>query len=188
MDYLKSIRLQFTYYKQLGEKSIAQLSIEQFNFQPDPGTNSIAMIVQHLWGNMLSRWTDFKSTDGEKPWRNRDDEFTQRSMTFEEYQKKWQEGWDCLFNAIDTTSDGELNQIIYIRNEGHTILEAFNRQLSHYCYHVGQIALLAKIFKQNEWQYLSIPPNQSAAFNQEKFAQEKTQKHFTEQLINKPTN
>lgn len=185
MSYLKSALRQFQYYKLLGEKAMLQLEDEQLFFQPNEDTNSIAIIIQHLWGNMMSRWTDFKTTDGEKPWRFRDAEFEIHKMDKAELMQKWNEGWDCLFAAIDSTIEEELGDIIYIRNEGHTIMEAFNRQIAHYSYHVGQIVFMAKLLSKNEWQSLSIPRNKSNEFNKEKFDQEKSQKHFTDEWLNK---
>ncbi len=180
IKYLDSAKRQFRMYKQLGEKSMAQMSDEQLNWQANDNTNSVAMIVKHMWGNMMSRWTDFLTTDGEKPWRQRDAEFENDLTGREQIMAKWEEGWQCLFDALDIVTDNDLDKIIYIRNEGHTILEAVNRQISHYCYHVGQIVYVAKVVSNENWQSLSIPRNQSAAYNQEKFAQEKGVRHFTE--------
>jgi len=185
MSYLKSALRQFQYYKLLGEKAMLQLNDEQLFISPNQEVNSIAIIVQHLWGNMLSRWTDFKTTDGEKPWRLRDAEFESENLTRAQLMKKWNDGWDCLFAAIESTKEEELNQLIYIRNEGHTILEAFNRQIAHYSYHVGQIVFMAKLLVQNEWQSLSIPHNQSNEYNSEKFQQKKSIHHFIDEWLKK---
>jgi len=184
IKYLDSAKRQFRMYKQLGEKSMAQMSDEQLNWQANDDTNSVAMIVKHMWGNMMSRWTDFLTTDGEKPWRQRDAEFENDLTGREQIMAKWEEGWQCLFDALDIVTDNDLDKIIYIRNEGHTILEAVNRQISHYCYHVGQIVYVAKVVSSENWQSLSIPRNQSAAYNNEKFAQEKGVRHFTEDQSN----
>lgn len=185
MSFLKSAVRQFQYYKLLGEKAMLQLEEEQLFLQPNEEVNSIAIIVQHLYGNMLSRWTDFKSTDGEKPWRLRDAEFEAEKMTRGQLMQKWNEGWDCLFAAIESTTEDELNQLIYIRNEGHTILEAINRQIAHYSYHVGQIVFMAKLLGKNEWQSLSIPRNKSKEYNSGKFEQEKSVQHFTDEWLKK---
>lgn len=185
MSYLKSALRQFQYYKLLGEKAMAQLEEKQLFFQPNEDVNSIAIIIQHLWGNMLSRWTDFKITDGEKPWRKRDEEFEPGLTSTEELMQKWNEGWNCLFTAIESTTEEELDKIIYIRNEGHTIMEAFNRQIAHYSYHVGQIVFMAKMLSRNEWESLSIPRNKSNEYNATKFEQDKTQKHFTDEWLTK---
>lgn len=183
--YLKSARRQFEYYRQLGEKAMAQLADAQLFLQLNEETNSIAVIVKHLWGNMLSRWTDFLTTDGEKSWRERDAEFVNDLDSRASLMKRWQEGWDCLFAALDSISDNDLERIIYIRNEGHTVLEAINRQIAHYSYHIGQMVFLAKMLRNDQWQTLSIARNQSAGYNTTKFSQEKTQRHFTDEWLNK---
>lgn len=168
-DYINSIRKQFEYYKLLGEKTFDQLTEEQLFWQQNAESNSIATIIKHLWGNMLSRWTDFLTTDGEKEWRQREAEFDNDLQSREELLKKWNEGWACLFNALDQVNDSNLNTIIYIRNEGHTVLEALNRQLAHYPYHVGQIVFIGKMMKDTEWKSLSIPRGGTAQFNADKF-------------------
>jgi len=179
-SYLESARKQFLYYKTLGEKAMAQLQPEQLFYTPDEDTNSIAVIVKHLQGNMLSRWTDFLTSDGEKDWRNRDDEFEDTYPDKEALMAGWEEGWQCLFTALDTVTIDNLDSIIYIRNEGHTVVEAINRQLAHYPYHIGQIVFYAKMLKQSAWDSLSIPKNQSATYNAGKFAQEKATRNFTD--------
>lgn len=162
---------------------MAQLSSEAL-FQDDAaGSNSVAVIVKHLAGNMKSRWTDFLTSDGEKPWRNRDNEFVADFADRADLQRAWSEGWDVLEAAINALSPEQLDTIIYIRNEGHTVAEALNRQLAHYAYHVGQIVLLGKQFRGAEWQSLSIPKGQSAAFNQRKFAEEKGVRNFLDELL-----
>ena len=183
--YLESAKRQFKLYKSLADKAIAQLSEEQLFWQPNEESNSIAIIVKHMWGNMLSRWTDFLTTDGEKEWRQRDAEFENDWTTREQLEKAWEEGWDCLFNALDSITDNDLERIIYIRNEGHTILEAVNRQIAHYASHVGQIVYIAKMCKNGEWQTLSIPRNKSKDYNAGKFAQEKGVRHFTDEWLKK---
>lgn len=182
--YLKSADRQFRYYKSLGEKALAQLEERQLFLQANEDSNSIGSIVKHMHGNMLSRWTDFLTTDGEKPWRNRDSEFDNDIQSRELMMQKWEEGWQCLFNALDSITDNELGMIIYIRNEGHTVLEAINRQIAHYSYHVGQIVYAAKVLKQTDWDSLSIPRNKSADYNQEKFSQDKGTRHFTDEWLN----
>ena len=184
-DYLNSVKKQFLYYKTLGEKAIEQLSEEQLFVAFNEDSNSIYTIVKHLSGNMLSRWTDFLTTDGEKPWRNRDGEFENNVQTKEELMKMWNEGWDCFFNALNALTPEQMQDIIYIRNEGHTVVEAINRQLAHYPYHIGQIVYVAKMLKKGEWNSLSIPKNKSASFNQDKFSQEKTRKNFTDDELKK---
>jgi hypothetical protein len=171
----------------LGDKSISQLTDEMLHWSPGETSNSIAQIVKHLRGNMLSRWTDFLESDGEKPWRNRDDEFVDDIQDKEQLIKYWQEGWKCLFNTLDELKESDLESIIYIRNQGHTVIEAINRQLSHYCYHVGQIVYLSKMITGQDWQYLSIPPGKSKEFNQEKFSKEKSKRHFTDDFLQQET-
>ncbi|WP_442786960.1 DUF1572 family protein [Flavobacterium suncheonense] len=183
--YLQSSKRLFLYYKTLGEKAMEQLEEEQLFFAANEDTNSIAVIVQHLSGNMLSRWTDFLTSDGEKEWRNRDSEFELNLKTREELLKVWEKGWNCLFKALDDLTEAQLSQIVYIRNEGHTVLDAINRQLAHYPYHIGQMVFYAKMLKKTEWTSLSIPKNKSNDYNADKFSKEKSTKHFTDDELNK---
>lgn len=183
-NYLDSVIKQFEYYKLLGEKTFDQLNDEQLFWQANSESNSVAIIVQHLWGNMMSRWTEFLTTDGEKEWRNRDAEFESHITNRIELMRKWDEGWKCLFDALESLKEQQLEQIIYIRNQGHTVLEAINRQLAHYPYHIGQIVFIGKLCCSTSWNSLSIPKGNSAAYNQDKFAKEKQRKHFTEDYIN----
>ncbi len=181
-SYLSSIIKQFEYYKMLGEKAIAQLQDEQLFWQYHSESNSIAIIINHVAGNMLSRFTDFLNSDGEKPWRNRDSEFDLPLKTRDELMAYWQKGWEQLFDTLDQLEPAELENIVYIRNEGHTVTEALNRQLAHYPYHIGQIVLIAKMALGEEWKSLSIPRNQSQDYNTEKFHKEKGRRHFTDGL------
>ena len=135
-DYLDSVKKQFEYYKMLGDKTFSQLQDDKLFWQYNDDSNSIATIVKHIWGNMLSRWTDFLTSDGEKEFRNRDAEFENDIKNREELLDKWNEGWNCLFNAINSLTTDDLDKIIYIRNQGHTVTEAINRQLAHYPYHI----------------------------------------------------
>lgn len=185
MSYLKSAERQFQYYKQLGEKALEQVNDTGLFIQPNEESNSIATIVKHLWGNMLSRWTNFLTEDGEKDWRQRDAEFENDIQSREELIAKWKEGWKCLFDALDSITDQDLDRIIYIRNEGHTVMEAINRQLAHYPYHIGQIVFIAKMIVNDEWKSLSIPRNKSKEYNSEKFSQEKGIRHFTDGWLKK---
>ncbi|MGX7668539.1 DUF1572 domain-containing protein [Flavobacterium pedocola] len=184
-NYLESIKRLFLYYKTIGEKAMDQLEPEQLFFAANEDTNSIAVIVQHLSGNMLSRWTDFLTSDGEKEWRNRDGEFEENISSKEELMQLWEKGWDCLFSALNSLTPEQLSQIVYIRNEGHSVLDAINRQLAHYPYHIGQIVFYAKMIKQTEWTSLSIPKNKSGDYNTDKFSKEKSTKHFTDDELNK---
>lgn len=167
-NYLASVKQQFLFYKSLGEKAMAQLQAEQLFIQPNEESNSIAMIVQHLAGNMLSRWTDFLTSDGEKEWRNRDTEFKVVLKDKDAVLHRWDEGWDCLMNAINLLRPAQLGYPVLIRNEAHTIIEACNRQLAHYSYHVGQMVFYAKQLKGENFQSLSIPKNKSVDFNKNK--------------------
>jgi hypothetical protein len=172
-NYLESIKKQFEYYKMLGDKTFVQLSDEKLFWRYNQGSNSIATIVKHLWGNMLSRWTDFLYTDGEKEWRDRDAEFDNDITSRQELIDKWNEGWTCLFNAINTLRLEDLEKIIYIRNQGHTVTEAINRQLAHYSYHVGQIVIIGKMLAENGWTSLSIPKGNSQRTTQRSFQHQK---------------
>lgn len=181
-NYLESIKKQFAYYKSLGDKTMAQLTDEQLFWQPNAESNSIAIIVNHLAGNMLSRWTDFLTTDGEKEWRNRDSEFETVLKTRAELETRWETGWNCLFGAINPLQASDLEKIIYIRNMGHTVMEAINRQLAHYPYHIGQMVFLGKLAQNDQWQSLSIPKGKSDSYNAEKFSKPKRKTHFTDDL------
>src|SRR3954453_14949334 len=183
-DYLDSVRKQFEYYKMLGEKTFSQLSDEQLLWQYNPESNSIATIVKHLWGNMLSRWTDFLTTDGEKETRKRDEEFENDIKNREELLSKWNEGWQCLFDAIGQLTEADLTKIIFIRNQGHSVVEAINRQLAHYPYHVGQIVFIGKMVCNDKWKSLSIPKGTSVDFNADKFSKPKEKQHFTDEYLN----
>jgi hypothetical protein len=186
MDYIQNTRNLFLYYKQLGDQSMAQLEEKELFWKYAADENSIATIVKHLSGNMLSRWTDFMTADGEKTWRNRDDEFEDATLKNKaEVLEAWEKGWNCLFEAIDPLTDEDLEHIIYIRNQGHTVVEAINRQLGHYAYHVGQLVLLAKLQKGKAWQPLSIGKGASKDYNKNKFAVEKGSRHFTEEFLDK---
>jgi hypothetical protein len=156
-NYLDSVKKQFLQYKALGEKAMAQLKEEQLFHSINEETNSIAVIVKHMNGNMLSRWTDFLTTDGEKAWRKRDEEFEPDIKGKDELLKIWEEGWDCLFKAINSLDMDQLTEIVFIRGEAHTIMDAINRQLAHYSYHIGQIVFAAKQLKEGQWHSLSIP-------------------------------
>lgn len=186
-SYLESVKKQFLYYKTLGEKAMNQLQPEQLFVTVNDDTNSIATIVKHLSGNMLSRWTDFLTTDGEKEWRNRDSEFDSyfQNNDKEELLANWNKGWNCFFEALNSLKPDQLSTIIYIRNEGHTVIEAINRQLAHYPYHIGQIVFYAKMLKESEWTSLSIPKNKSNSYNSDKFSKEKSIKNFTDDELNK---
>lgn len=183
-NYLESVIKQFEYYKTLGDKTFARLSEEKLFWQYNEDSNSIATIVKHLWGNMLSRWTDFLNSDGEKEWRNRDAEFENDITTKEEMLNKWNEGWNVFLDALKSLKEEDLEKIIYIRNQGHTVLEAINRQLAHYPYHVGQIVFIGKMCAE-KWESLSIPKGKSNAYNADKFSKPKERGHFTDEFLHK---
>jgi hypothetical protein len=184
-SYLESTKKQFLYYKLLGEKAIEQLEEAQLFLSVNKDTNSIATIIKHISGNMLSRWTDFLTTDGEKEWRNRDLEFENTIKTKVEVLEIWNKGWDCFLNALNSVAPNQLSDIIYIRNEGHTVVEAINRQLAHYPYHIGQILFYAKMLKNEDWTSLSIPKKNSNNYNFDKFSKDKSIKNFTEDELKK---
>ena len=167
-DYLKSTISQFEYYKLLGEKTFEQVTEEQLFWQYNEDSNSIATIVKHLSGNMLSRWTDFLTTDGEKESRDRDDEFENEALTKDKMLQIWNVGWKVFLETLKSLTTEDLSKTIYIRNQGHSVVEAINRQLAHYPYHVGQIVFIGKMCAR-EWKSLSIPKGNSLNYNAEKF-------------------
>ncbi|RAW03194.1 DUF1572 family protein [Pseudochryseolinea flava] len=179
-NFLTSTRKLFLYYKSLGDKAIAQVNDQQINWRPNEVSNSIALIVPHLSGNMISRFTDFLTSDGEKPWRNREEEFEKAFSTKSEMLVAWENGWRVLLDALANLKGPDLDKVVFIRNEGHTVLDALQRQLAHYPHHVGQIVYLAKMLKEREWQSLSIPKGESASYNAEKFSEDKGMRHFTD--------
>jgi hypothetical protein len=162
--YLQSAIRRVAYYKKLGDDTLAVLPASELLYTPHDSCNSIAQIVQHLCGNMLSRWTHFLTTDGEKEWRNRDAEFEVVLCTKEEIIATWEKGWACFLEALHSIAPTDLLTIIYIRNEPLTVMDAINRQLAHYPYHVGQIIHIAKTLQKEHWKSLSIPKNQSQVF------------------------
>jgi len=181
-SYLESVKKQFTYYKFLGDQTFEQIADEKLFWKPNQECNSIATLVKHLNGNMLSRWTNFLTTDGEKANRNREKEFEEDLKTRTSLMLLWNQGWECLFKAIDTLTEGDLEKVIYIRNMGHTVQEAINRQLAHYPYHIGQIVFLGKLIQKDNWKSLSIPKGNSEVYNRVKFSKPKRKQHFTDDL------
>jgi len=166
----------FRYYKNLAERAMAQVTDEQFATVLDGEANSIAIIVKHMAGNMRSRWTDFLTSDGEKPDRNRDTEFEDAPATREAVLAVWEKGWQHVFTAIEPLSESDLQRTVTIRGEAHSVMQAINRQIAHYSYHCGQIVLLAKHFGHAEWKSLSVPRKQSAEFNRRVTAGEASQR------------
>ncbi len=168
-NYLKSVLFEFRRYKTLGDKTFVQLGESDILWKYREEDNNISQIVKHVSGNMLSRWTNFLSEDGEKPWRHRDTEFEEPFTSKSEMIAAWEKGWQCLLNAIASINSDNFNRLVKIRNEEHTIVEAVNRQLAHYATHVGQIVLLGKMIKGDSWASLSISKGESEVFNKEKF-------------------
>ncbi|MFV9550767.1 DUF1572 family protein [Algibacter sp. PT7-4] len=181
-SYLTSVIKQFEYYKSLGDKTFNQLNFDEMVWQSNEDANSIAIIVKHMVGNMLSRWTNFLTEDGEKDWRHRDREFINNFSSKEAIIAAWESGWLCLFKAIKPLKAEDLETIIYIRNGGHTVTEAINRQLAHYSYHIGQLVFLGKLLKGRDWASLSIPKGDSLSYNKNKFSNNKERRHFTDDL------
>ena len=181
-NYLQSVKKQFEYYKHLGDSTLNLLSYEELIEKSSENQNSIAIIVNHISGNMKSRWTNFLTEDGEKPWRNRDQEFVNSFSNKVDIINSWIEGWQCLNLALNHISINDLNRIVYIRNQGHTVIEAINRQMMHYAYHIGQIILIGKEIKDENWVNLSIRKGQSSEYNNDKFSIDKGRRHFTEVL------
>ena len=165
--FLDSVIKRFKEYKTLGEKTFNQLREEEMHFQPNESSNSIAVIIQHLHGNMLSRWTNFLTEDGEKEWRRRDDEFEVHSFSKQQLLDQWNEGWNVLLHALESLTINDLSKTITIRSQPLNVVDAINRQLAHYSYHIGQIVYLGRWIRQGEWKSLSIPKNQSNAYNQQ---------------------
>lgn len=182
-DYLESAKKQFEYYKLLGDKTIIQIPEDKLFLQYNKESNSIATIIKHLNGNMLSRWTDFLTTDGEKEWRQRDGEFENDIQFKEIVLELWNEGWECLFSALNSLSTKDLSKTIYIRNQGHSVTEGINRQLAHYPYHIGQIVFIGKMICDEKWQSLSIPRGKSKAFNAAKFSSPKHTENFAKKFL-----
>lgn len=175
-SYVEDALAIFRQYKQLGEKAIAQVGDEQLFAALDEESNSIAIIVKHMTGNMRSRWTDFLTSDGEKPTRNRDSEFFDPPATREALLRDWEQGWICVFSAIEPLADADLARTVTIRGEAHSVMQAINRQLAHYSMHVGQIIMLAKHYAGPEWRTLSVARNRSAEFNRKVAAGEASQR------------
>ena len=166
-SYLEDSRSVLRYYKGLADRAIAQVSDESLFTSLDGEANSIAVTMKHIVGNMRSRWTDFLTTDGEKPDRNRDSEFVDPPATRAALLEAWEDAWRLLFATLAPLSEADLARTVTIRFEPHSVMQAINRQLAHYAYHVGQIVLLAKHFAGDDWQSLTVPRNQSEAFNQQ---------------------
>ena len=155
----------FKEYKTLADKTFAQVNDVEMHRQPDTESNSIAIIIQHMHGNMVSRWTNFLSEDGEKPWSHRDDEFEVHNFTKQDLIDKWEEGWKVFLDTLESLKEEDLNKTITIRSQPLSVIDAIIRQTAHYSYHVGQIVYLGKWIRSNDWKSLSIPRNKSEDFN-----------------------
>ncbi|MBL0307785.1 MAG: DUF1572 family protein [Chitinophagaceae bacterium] len=164
-EFLQTAIRRLKYYKDLGDKTFEQLNEWDFHYQPNDESNSIAVIIQHMAGNMLSRWTNFLTEDGEKEWRQRDDEFEVHTYNKQQLLELWEKGWACFFTAVEALKKKDLKKNVTIRKEPLTVIDAINRQLAHYPYHVGQIIFLAKIIKNKSWKNLSIPKGDSQTYN-----------------------
>lgn len=172
-EFLSNSLKEFQGIKKLGDRTIEQLSYKDLIWQPSSESNSIAIIVKHLSGNMLSRWTDFLTSDGEKPWRNRDTEFIGDYQTKNELLLAWNEGWNVVLSTVESLSEEDLSKTITIRGEAHSVLQAIHRQISHYAYHIGQIVFVGKQVKNEQFISLSIPKRQSQKFLDEKLKEAK---------------
>jgi hypothetical protein len=175
-SYLEDSLTLFRYYKKLAEGAIAQATDQQLHQMLDDETNSIAVNIKHMAGNMRSRWTDFLTSDGEKPDRNRDSEFEDPPSDRDRLMLLWENGWQLVFTALEPLSEADLGRTITIRGEPHSVMQAINRQIGHYAYHCGQIVLLAKHFQHDRWTTLSVPRNRSAEFNKKVMAGESSQR------------
>lgn len=179
-DVINTMKKEFFHYKSLGDRTFEQLDEDQLNWKSSTDSSSIGQIVKHMNGNMISRWTDFLTSDGEKTWRKRDDEFIETLKTKEDIHQSWEAGWCCFFDALNALKEEDLVKEVFIRNMGQTVQAALNRQLAHYAYHVGQIVFIGKTLKNENWKSLSIPFGKSKGYNDEKFSKPKRTSHFTE--------
>ena len=175
-SYLDDVRPLVAMYKRGGEGAMAQVSDAELTTTLDPEMNSIALIVKHMAGNMRSRWRGFPEADGEKPDRNRDSEFESPPQTRAEIMAMWEEGWSCMFAALDRLTDADLSRETFIRGERHSVMQAINRQIAHYSYHAGQIVFLAKHLASAHWKSLTVPRGGSATFNRDVAAGKKSQR------------
>ena len=164
---LSSLESEYRRYQRLGDESIRQLDAEALVRQPPGDGNSVAALVWHVAGNLRSRFTDFLTTDGEKPWRDRESEFAARAVSVADVRAKWEEGWNVLFQTLSTLSDGDLSRSVVIRGQPLSVLDALQRSVTHASYHVGQIVFLARSLRGKRWEWLTIPPGRSEAYNRD---------------------
>jgi hypothetical protein len=165
-EFLKTVIRRLKYYKDLGDKTFEQLTDKDFHYQFNEESNSIAIIIQHMAGNMLSRWTNFLTEDGEKSWRQRDEEFIAHQYSKAQLIDIWENGWNCFLGALAALEEGDLLKPVTVREEGLTVIDAINRQLAHYPYHIGQIVYIGRMVRNAEWKNLSIPKGGSSNYNQ----------------------
>jgi len=166
-EYLSTVIRRLKYYKDLGDKTFAQIADSDFHYQSNDASNSIAVIIQHMSGNMLSRWTNFLTEDGEKEWRQREDEFDVHDYSRQQLMEIWEKGWDCFLHTVKELTEEDLLKTVYIRGEPLSAIDAINRQLAHYPYHIGQIVYLGRMLRNEEWKSLSIPKGGSDNYNQQ---------------------
>jgi uncharacterized damage-inducible protein DinB len=164
-DFIESSVRKMREYRKLAEDAMAQLTADELRYQPNENSNSVAQIITHMAGNMRSRWTNFLTEDGEKAWRNRDDEFMSTQAGADELMQTWASGWDVFFSALENLQDADLEKTVFIRQQPLTVTDAIVRQLTHYAMHIGQIVYLAKMMRNHDWKSLSIPRGQSAQYN-----------------------
>ena len=164
-EYLDTVIKRLQYYKSLGDKTFTQMEEVDFYYQPNEASNSVAIIIQHMHGNMLSRWTNFLKEDGEKGWRERDKEFEVQSYSKEQLLELWEKGWACFLGALSSLKKKHLKKMVTIRNEKLSVVDAINRQVAHYSYHIGQIVYVARMIKNENWKSLSIPKGASDDYN-----------------------
>lgn len=164
-EFLTTAIRRLKYYKELGDKTFEQLNEWDFHYRPNDESNSIAVIIQHMAGNMLSRWTNFLTEDGEKEWRQRDDEFAVHEYNKQQLLELWEKGWNCFLTTLESLKKKDLKKTVHIRKEPLSVIDAINRQLAHYPYNIGQIIYIAKIIKNTGWKNLSIPKGESQAYN-----------------------
>lgn len=169
-EYLRVMKELFAKYKNMGDKTFSQLDEKDFHYKIDEESNSIAIIIQHIGGNMVSRFRNFLTSDGEKSDRNRDNEFEEQNLSSKDLINKWEQGWKIFFSEFDKLRESDLTKVVMIRNEPHSVIEALDRQATHYAYHIGQIVFIAKHIKKENWKTLSIPKGKSAKFNKEMFS------------------
>jgi Protein of unknown function (DUF1572) len=176
-EYLQTVIRRVKYYKDLGDKTFEQLNSDaDFHYQPNEESNSIAVIIQHIAGNMLSRWTNFLTEDGEKEWRQRDEEFAVHNYSKKQLLEIWEKGWTCFLTALEFLHEDDLLKTIYIRQEKLSAIDAINRQLAHYPYHVGQVVYLGRIIKNHAWKNLSIPKGHSQQYNKSEIIKDPAKK------------